>query len=145
MGRRIETGPRRGAKAAAPMGAPPTIDDFLARLVKYIPTEIVGLYVAAAGFVPQQANHLPDPLLWWVFGACAVLTPVYLWRVTRDPIQGKGPLWIQIILGSVAFVVWVFALPGPFVLLPWYRANVASLVLLFVTFGFGLIQPPPGE
>lgn len=143
MGRRIETGPRPGAKVAK-AGAPPTKDDFLARLVKYIPTEIVGLYVAAAGFVPQQANNLPDPLLWWVFAGCAVLTPIYLWVVTRDPAQGKGPLWIQIGLGSVAFVVWVFALPGPFVLLSWYKANIASLVLLFVTFAFGLVQPPPG-
>jgi hypothetical protein len=64
--------------------------------------------------------------------------------VTTDTSQQKGPLVLQVILGTIAFAVWVFALGGPFVLLPWYKANIASLVLMFVTFGFGLIDPPPG-
>jgi hypothetical protein len=142
MSRRIETGQSGSGVAAA--NAAPTRDDFMARVVKYIPTEIVGLYVAASGLVAGGTNE-PSRLLWYVFGACALLTPLYLWRFTREPAAGKGPLWIQVILGTIAFPTWVFALGGPFVLLAWYSPKVAALVLIFVTFGLGFIEPAPGS
>jgi hypothetical protein len=144
MPRRIETGPKVRPKGVEGATAPTTKDDYLARLVKYIPSEIVGLYIAAAGFVPQVDNR-PEPAVWWVFAACAVLTPLYLAFVTKDPTQQKGPLWVQVVLGTIAFPVWVFALGGPFVLLGWYKPYIASLVLVFVTFGFGMVEPPPGS
>ena len=47
---------------------------------------------------------------------------------------------------EAVFGLWVFALGGPFVLLSWYSAKqwIASLVLLFVTFALGLVEPPAG-
>ena len=148
MARRIETGapPTATRQKGADQTADGGKDDYLGRLVKYIPAEIVGLYVAAAGFVPKMDN-LPDPRIWWVFLACAVATPIYLLFATRDKDQGKGPLWLQVVLATIAFPVWVFALGGPFTLLAWYAANqwVASLVLVFVTFIFGMIEPSPGS
>jgi hypothetical protein len=72
-----------------------------------------------------------------------VLTPIALYFATRDP--QKGPLYLQVILATVAFPVWAFAIGGPFILLPWYQSWIASLVLIFVTFGFGLIKPKTGS
>lgn len=163
MARRIETGlavadgiPRAGRVAAAGSATTQSTDDFLSRLVKYIPAEIVGLYLAAAGFVPNEGlpttsdlsvavAPMPGEALWYVAGACWVLTALYLGWATKDP--QKGSLWSQVILGTVAFPVWVFAIGGPFLRLPWYwdHAYVASLVLVFVTFAMGMVKPPPGS
>jgi hypothetical protein len=133
-------------KEANGLAAATTKDDYLTRLVKYIPSEIVGLYAAAAGVVPKVEDK-PDPAIWWVFVGCAVATPIYLFIATKDTPKKKGPLWVQVTLGTIAFPVWVFAMGGPFVLLPWYASKqwIASLVLLFVTFSFGRVEPRPGS
>lgn len=138
MSRRIETGPRDVKLAPTP----PTQEDFLGRLAKYIPAEIVGLYLAATGPVPKtDGDH--QAILWLIFGACLVLTPIYMWFVTKDP--QKGPLWLQVILATIAFPVWVFAIGGPFAQLAWYRGYIATIVLVFVSFVFGLMKPKPGS
>lgn len=58
MSRRIATGGSGGAGAAPMHGAPsaPPADDYLGRLLKYIPAEIVGLYLATAGMLPTSAE-----------------------------------------------------------------------------------------
>ncbi len=115
-------------------------DGYLGRLSKYIPAEIVGLYVAASGLIPE---NLPEEgretALWWIFGVCFALTPLYLIFVTPQP--GKGVLWLQVILGTIAFPVWIFALGGPFEAFDWYQGWIASIVLLVVTAVFGLFKP----
>ena len=117
-------------------------EGYFGRLSKYIPAEIVGLYVAATGFipenVPEEARHTA---LWWIFGVCLILTPLYLIFVTPEPDKGKGVSWLQVILGTIAFPVWIFALGGPFEFLDWYRRWIASIVLLFVSAVFGLFKP----
>jgi hypothetical protein len=52
MSRRIETGFREDMLAAPP----PSQEDFLGRLAKCIPAEIVGLYLAATAPVPKTAG-----------------------------------------------------------------------------------------
>ena len=138
MSRRIETGPR-----AVMLGAPPpTQEEFLGRLSKYIPAEIVGLYLAATAPVPKTEGGHPT-LLWIIFGVCLLLTPLYMRFVTNDP--QKGPLWTQVLLATIAFPVWVFAIGGPFALLSWYRGYIATILLVFVSFIFGWIKPKPGS
>jgi hypothetical protein len=139
MSRRIQTGIPAGVGAAGAIAGGGPHEDFIGRLVKYVPTEIVGLYLAASGVVPKDQTTWA----WIVFGLCFVITPFYLWFATRDPV--KGPLLLQIALATVAFPVWVFAIGGPFADLPWYKGFIASIVLIFVTFVFGWIKPKPGS
>jgi hypothetical protein len=142
MSRRIVTGPPllRGETVAAP--EPASVDDFLGRLVKYIPAELVGLYVAARGVIPKTAEA---SVFWTVATLTWLFVPIYFWFVTsRD---GKRPLKMQILLATLAFPIWVFAIGGaPVESWPWYAAHqyVASLVLMFATVAFGMIQPPRG-
>jgi len=134
MSRRIETGttdPVLGVNSE-PVGP-------LGRLVKYIPAEIVALYLAVSGPIPKA----DVTTLWWVFGLCAVITPFYLFFTTKD--KTKGVLWVQVFLGTFAFPVWVFAIGGPFLSLPWYKGYIASIVLAFVTFAFAAIKPKTGS
>ena len=138
MSRRIETGFLKDMLAAPA----PSQEDFLGRLSKYIPAEIVGLYLAATAPVPKtEGGH--STLLWIIFGACLIVTPIYMGFVTRDP--QKGPLWLQVLLATIAFPVWVFAIGGPFTFLSWYRGYIATIVLIFVSFAFGWIKPKAGS
>lgn len=124
---------------AAPAAAPPA-DDYVARLVKYIPAEIIALYLGVANVIPttDPSYHLA---LWIVFGLVTACTPVYMFLVTRE--AGKPTLWPQVIISSIAFPVWVFAIGGPFAFFPWYAGKhwVAAIVITFATFLLGAYQP----
>lgn len=128
------------AKAPTPLLASP--DDFLGRLVKYIPAELVGLYVAARGVIPKTA----EPSVYWGVAAVTwVFVPVYFWFATTR--SNQKPLTTQILLATIAFPIWVFAIGGdPVASWPWYATHqyLASLSLMFATVAFGLVQPPPG-
>src|ERR1035437_9230570 len=137
MSRRIIAAPPTHAPAAGT----PTPDDYLGRLLKYIPAELVGLYLAARGVVPATATDL-DTTLWIVALVTWVLVPIYLFVVTSR--GGQKPLFWQITLGTIAFPVWVFSIGGhPVTSIAWYAQHefVGSLVLMFVTVIFGLKQP----
>lgn len=141
MSRRIITAPPAAGPPAPPGGTTPTPDDYLGRLLKYIPAELVGLYLAARGVVPQNAPDL-DKTLWIIALVTWVLVPIYLFVVTSR--GGQKPLFWQITLATIAFPVWVFSIGGhPVLSLPWYASHefVGSLVLMFVTVIFGLKQP----
>ena len=141
MARRINTEPN-------PANPNDIREDFLGRIVKYVPTEIVGLYLAATRIVPTNITKSDTgfwryfderrEVQWWIFGLTLVLTPVYLRWATRE--DGKGALLMQVIVSTIAFVVWAFALGEPF-----NRPDfMASLILIFVTFILGLLKPRVG-
>ena len=81
-------------------------DTYRERLIKYIPVEVIVLFVAAYGmtyavlgtgpFFPQIAR--------WIFLVGLIGTPLYLWRAGQvtDP--------VQLFISTLGFVVWVFAL-----------------------------------
>jgi len=153
MSRRIETGylvtPSRpfaveGGAAAAPALAPSSAgDDYVGRLLKYIPAEIVGFYLAAAGLISPSPGAPYYNGLWLVFGLGFILVPIYFWITTSR--QGKPALWSQIILATIAYPIWVFAIGGPFTYFGWYRSSIASVLLVFATVVFGLYKPPAGS
>jgi hypothetical protein len=140
MGRRIVTGDRAAVAHGSGVPAPPA-DGYLSRLAKYIPAEVVGLYLFVTGVIPQNAGEAAAQ--WVVFAACCVLTVVYMWYVTRR--EGGKPLWLQVVLATVAFPIWVFAIGGPFKMLAWYQPWIASVVLAFATVVFGMVKPAPGS
>lgn len=135
MSRRIEA-------PQAKLGKTEGGDDFPGRLAKYIPAEIVALYVTLKGFPPETSSQRMSAL-WIIFWLCLALTPVYLIVTTRDKKSGKGPLWLQVLLATIAFPIWVLALGnGPldsFGIETW----ITSMILAVITFVFGLIKPPP--
>lgn len=137
MSRRLET--RKKTLSGETQGG----ENYAGRLVKYIPADIVALYLGAKG-IPPQGPHRTSAL-WWIFSACFVLTFVWLVISTRKPEDHKGPVWRQVILATVAFPIWVFAVGGgPFD--SWNIEQwVGSLILVFGTFLFGLVPAPAEE
>jgi len=147
MSRRIQTGKAGSlARGALKLGTTQSDgEDYLGRVAKYIPAEIVGLYLATSGMVPLDASTgQPRRLaLWIVFFLNFAFVPLYFWfATTRD---NQKPLIPQIILASIAFPVWVFAIGGPFRSFPWYEGWIASLTLAFVTVAMGFCKPAPGS
>lgn len=100
---------------AAPRSLPagdPTPDDFLAKLVKLLPTETVTAYVIIDGALRSVPGQVPLALFWISFVVLFALTYPYIKRRTAVP--GLSPATLQTIVTTLGFAVWVFALGGPF-------------------------------
>ncbi len=111
-------------------------DDYGTRLLKYIPAEVVAVYVFIQGILSQAGSPGPNPvLLWIVFGLIFVLTPVYLIRVQ------KVTKVVQLTICTIAFAIWVFSLGGPFALYSWYQPLYGAVLLPLFTFTAGIVEP----
>lgn len=103
---------------------------YLDRLLKLIPAEVVTLYMVGSGFIPKNEGVVL--IIWTII----CLFGVVLLRAygTADRRNNEPPDWIHVFLSSVAFVIWVYTLGGPFTVfnlaIPW----VGSLLVLAWTF-----------
>jgi hypothetical protein len=116
---------------------PPPRDDYVDRLLKYIPAESVALYLTLQGIILAGAADTPNlsTWLWFILGVGLIGTPWYQWRVLKI---GKAE---QLAISAAAFGVWVFALGGAFESLSWYEPFIGSLALVLFTFFAPLISP----
>lgn len=136
-----------GSKSKAPVA-----DEYFDRLLKYIPAEIVALYLtlssillAAAGNPAKLPGAAPADnqlsaatvagLYWAIF--VILLAGTYLYQ--RYQLKVKK-IW-QLIISVGAFAVWVFALGGPFALLSWYHPVFGALLLPLYTAGVAFYTP----
>lgn len=107
-----------------------TPDDYLTRVVKYIPAEIVAVFVTVRGIIDLVADSSTF-LYWIVFGFLVIMTVVYSWK--SSTVKGLPPAYTQVVVSTVSFVIWVFALGEPFSSLGWYRPIYGSLLLILYT------------
>jgi hypothetical protein len=120
-----------------------TPDDYKDRLLKHIPAEAVAVYLTLDGIIRSSAegNQL-EVALWIAFGLGLVGTPLYLWRL-----QGVARS-LQLVVSTLSFAIWVFALGGPYAQYNWYEPWIASVVLVGFTFVIplflGQARPEPG-
>lgn len=135
MSRRIEA-PRKSRLGKKEGG-----EDLPGRIGKYIPAEIVALYVMLKSFPPTTSPHRAIAL-WVIFWVCLGLTPIYLAFTTSQKKPKKGPLWRQVLIATIAFPFWVLALGnGPFDSFG-IETWITSIILTVITFVFGLIPAP---
>ena len=112
---------------------------YLDRLLKMIPAEVVGLYLVGNGFIPKD-----QPIVQVVW-AVVCLVGVILLRAygTTDPDNNKPPDWTHVAISSIAFVIWVYTLGGPFVAIGWYIPYIGSLLVLAWTFFVPILYKGP--
>jgi hypothetical protein len=115
------------------------VDGYFDKVIKYIPSDIVGGWVAVTGLIKSADNVPTNLLLWIAFGAGIILTLLWTLKQTSEP--GKKTAKTQIIISTFSFAVWVFALGGPFATLEFYRPLYGSLMLIFYSLGIGLVTP----
>jgi len=114
---------------------------FQDKVVKLIPTEIVGAYMVLNGIIglpatpavaltrfpsaPQVSDEtLKVYLVQAVFAILLVLTPFYLAKVAK--VTNRR----QLAATTVSFVIWAYTLGGPFVVWGLYYPIVASVLLV---------------
>jgi hypothetical protein len=132
-------------------------DQYLDRVAKYVPVEIVAAWLALFTlFEPQGVRRASvelasvaplEPWQWLTifFFVLWTLTPIYIWRVKRP-----GDRWITHAgISAAAFPLWVYAMRGPLVEhyervwdLPPFLAN--ALLILFTLIA-ALFEPPPPD
>jgi hypothetical protein len=136
MGRRIVSEQLQGGGSNAPP------DDYADRLMKYIPTEAVGFWLAVSGMIQSASDTVPRAgLLWLFFVIGLVFTFAWTQRRTREP--NKPMAWTQIGISCAAFIVWVLAAGGPLTATwPEYEPLYGSLLLITYTAAVAFIIPP---
>jgi hypothetical protein len=117
----------RGTTAAA------TVLDALAR---YVPTEIVTLYLTAVSAMPALTDtftRVTDVRVYWFF---TILTPILLLLVIAgkrrreglSPFPGWGDLpWWKLVASTIAFSVWALAVPNT----PYLNSQSGKIVAAF--------------
>lgn len=135
MSRRIIT-----TRYQSPNGAKNSVDSYFDRIIKYIPSDIVGGWVAVTGLINSGGQDIPKDILLWVgFVAGIILTA--LWTHKQTSVPNKKPAITQTLVAIISFIVWVFALGGPFANLAFYRSLYGALLLIFYNLAIGLIIP----
>lgn len=110
--------------------------EYLDRIAKYIPAEIIAAYVAALGFAKLAPNPaILSTVIFFVMWICA---PVYITRFTSTPKE----TWVNGAMSVIAFAIWAYAMgDGFFNYLGWYNAPTASVILVLFTIVSGAIVP----
>ncbi|WP_413176291.1 hypothetical protein [Anabaena azotica] len=133
MGRRIITS-QLEAK-----GEGSKLDGYFDKLLKYIPTEIVGGWIAITGLIKSASNIPTNAILWILFIIFTGLTIAYILQQTSE--SKKPPAIKQTTISAIAFIVWVFALGEPFNTLSFYKPIYGSILLVLYNLTIPLINP----
>jgi hypothetical protein len=128
------------AAGAGPGGVPvASADDYLTKLVKYVPIEILGAYLFLAGVIDSNVSNKHDHAIWLgvLLIGILVLSIPYDFRVLNVV------RWQQIAVSVVAIAVYVFAVGGWFATTTWYHAWYGSIVVPVFLFGIAILKLPP--
>jgi len=113
------------------MSATPSADDYMSRLVKLVPAEIISVYLFAFNLIKGNSKTPADgseTLQWIIFGIMLVATPIYLKKILKMESNA------QVVLCTFSFLLWVFAMGGPL-------DGVALIGVYTVNFVGGLLVP----
>src|SRR3970282_987345 len=94
------------------------------RLLKHIPSEIVGVYIAINGMLAANPKY-PNWLGWVIFVALLALCPLWL-RFGQD----VRKVW-QLVMSTIAFVIWAMTVPGAFDVVPYAATIGGALIIIY--------------
>jgi len=127
---------RAGSEAAAEI----PLDTYRERLIKYVPVEMLVIYIAVYGSTYALLSYQPyfSLLARWVLIAGILGTFVWLWKIERVNDQ------VQLAVSTFGFVVFALAFGViPVTELPGYNQVAAALFLPVYIFGTPLIEGIP--
>jgi len=132
--------PDTGVRAAA-VGRAENVNFYLDRLLKMIPAEVVSLYLVGSGFIPE--GQTIGLTIWAV--VCLIGVVALRAYGTTDPVENKPPDWVHVAISSVAFVIWVYSLGGPFTAFNLHTPSLSSLLVLAWTFFMPILYKGPAD
>ncbi len=133
MGRRIITQEYQTKAEGA------KLEGYFDKLIKYIPTEIVGGWIAITGVIKSASDIPTNKILWILLAIFTILTVIYILQQTSE--SDKPPAIKQTTISTIAFIVWVFALGEPFDSLSFYNPIYGSILLILYNLIIPLINP----
>lgn len=125
----------------APPQPPTNSEQYISKVIKYIPAPIVASYTAMTGLIAEDPSHMVL-LSWAVYGLCMVLAPLYVLFIP-DALQDNKECSkrFHVLASILAFGVWGFALGGPWALtFAWYKPLYGSLALIATTLLMPLLE-----
>ena len=132
--------PDTGVKAVAVERAE-SFNFYLDRLLKMIPAEVVSLYLVGSGFIPDGQTIV---LTAWAV-VCLIGVVAVRAYGTMDAVERKPPDWMHVAISSVAFVIWVYSLGGPFEAQGLAVPYIGSLLILAWTFFVPMFYKGPAD
>lgn len=131
---------------------PPSQEPFLAKLLAYIPAEIIAAYQALSKLLAPDPTEPTKParlyaVQWTVLVVVTVLTPA--WMAFSTWAKPHSREWLlRIIASPLSFLVWSFVLAGPW--LVWFAkkypgyvqdyGTIAAVILIVVTLVLPLLE-----
>jgi len=100
--------PDVGVKAAAAPAAPEDLSSYLDRLMKMVPTEVIGLYLVGSGIIPHDQ---PVVLTIWALICLVGVVAIRAWG-TADATANQPTDWTHVAISAVAFIIWLFTMGG---------------------------------
>jgi hypothetical protein len=130
------TVPAGATTANMPAPTPSRSKEYLEKVAKIIPAEIIAGYLALIGFVNGIKNEdLHQDFYYGSFFLCLLLTPIYLY-FQADKSKPKA---IHIILSTISFIVWAYSISGEKVVPDFFDSAIASMVLVVYSLITGTI------
>jgi len=109
-------------------------DDYVAQLIKFIPSEIVSFYVAI--FAAASAITDLAPITYWVMFIMGLVATLFftLANNKKELLANNIPgVFSKTAISTFAFFVWAFTLGEPFKSLSWYQPFYGTMLLMFYT------------
>ncbi len=112
----------------------PELDSYMSRLFKYIPAEVVALYLVLSAVITSSGHPLSFWMQLFAFLFVVVGTPLYLWRIQK--------VWKvnQLLISTVSVILWIFAIGGFFTYFTWYDPLWGAIAVPVYTFIVALIE-----
>ncbi|HLG41681.1 MAG TPA: hypothetical protein VI461_18520 [Chitinophagaceae bacterium] len=104
--------------------------EYLSRLLKMIPGEIVGLYMIGNGIIPSTNSIFQ--FIWIVI--CTILIVVIRIYGTSDQEEKLPAQPVPVAIATIAFVIWVYWLGGPFITYKLHVSWLSSILVLLWSF-----------
>lgn len=104
-------------------------DPYFQKVVKYIPGEIVAFYLVFNQFALNEGTY--SFLI--LFLIAIILTPLYKYFGLKDQANILTIPWFQIIISTIALVIWIFALEDMKIIIGEYSPFIAALTLAAFT------------
>jgi hypothetical protein len=103
--------------------------DYLGRLTKLIPAEIISLYLVGKGMIEEDK----DLLLFWTVFCLAGVIMVRLYG-TADPQKNMPPQLTAVFIACVSYLVWIYSMGDIFSFFGIHVPKLGSLIVLGWTF-----------
>lgn len=129
------------------------LDKALNIFTKYIPTEVITLYIAALAAYPALFTIRSSVNLAPIYWGFVVITPVLVWLLFLSKAATIGEdvkqlfshpkrwPWWQMFAATIAFIVWALAVPNN----PYIKSEVSAVVsgfgAIIVSTGLNVLEP----